>query len=173
MAPDENLQPEHFEECTLLPQARNRPVNPYKKRNNSLRSIAIELGDIRPDHILELHNGWARQYRRRRLSLFAIFNKPQHPHLTVGEIAVAAAVSAEQCRANSHDLIASGDHSGCLKTCFDQISIQIDVGSDVMRNRPGVVAQADAPIERRGSEPDRPAFLAVLQHLLRARGSTS
>ncbi len=80
------------------------------------------------------------------------------------EIAVATAVSAEQRRADAHDLIAGRDHARHLKAGFDQVAVQIDVRRDVMRDRPGVAAQADAAVERGRAEPDRPAFLAILQH---------
>src|ERR1700754_3396637 len=79
----------------------------------SFRCVPVEVCDALPNLILELDHRGARQYLGRRGRFLAVLDKTHHPDSAISEVAVAAAVSPEQCRAKSHYLITGADHSRC------------------------------------------------------------
>ncbi len=94
----------------------------------------------------------------------AILDETHHPDFAIGEIAVASAISPQQCGAKSHHLIAGADHPRRLKAAFDQVAVEIDVRSNVMSDGTCVVTETNATVKGRGAKPNRPSFLTILQH---------
>jgi len=68
---------------------------------------------------------------------------------TVGEIGVAAAIAPGFGRPDALFAVGRGKHSGCFQSADQEIALGVEVGSDMVRDLAGVVAEADAAVEAR------------------------
>ena len=73
--------------------------------------------------------------------------------LTVGVIPVAAPVTAEQGRAKAGHLEDQAERAGLAKIIDQAVALGVDIRFDVVRDLAGPVAEADAPVKRRGPDP--------------------
>jgi hypothetical protein len=83
--------------------------------------------------------------------------------LAIGKIRVASSIAAVERGTDAGDLVNRLDDLGGFEIAGKSISLDIDIGRDVMRDLTGVAAEAYVAIERRGAEPHRPAFLPLLE----------
>src|SRR6185436_14789868 len=123
------------------------------------------IGDRAPDLILQRRRRWAWNRHRGPDALFAAFDQPQHPDFAIGVIEVAAAIMARDRRPDAGDLIFGVHHSGVFQIGREQRALVVEIGADVVRDRCGVFADADAAILGRRAEPDRALFFALVQRL--------
>src|SRR5690606_42026796 len=75
--------------------------------------------------------------------------------LAIGEIGVAAAVAAVLGRSGACNLVGGADPAGLGKVADDEIALGVDIGTDMVGDLSGVVAEADAAVEARRAEPAR------------------
>src|SRR5260370_5862336 len=123
------------------------------------------IGDPSPDLVLDLGRGRTGNDGGGAGSLPAGLDQAQSPPLAIGEIEIAAAVAAGERRSDAGHLVFGLDHAGAFQVARELLSLGVDIGIDVMGDGAGIVADADASIEGRIAEPDRPLFLALIQHL--------
>src|SRR5262249_18705091 len=89
----------------------------------------------------------------------------QDPDLAVGVVEIAPAIAARQRRPDPRHLILGRYHAGGFEIAGQRSALEVDIGIDVMGDGPGVVADADAAVHRRRTQPHRALLLAFIQHL--------
>ena len=80
-------------------------------------------------------------------------------------IPVAAPVTAQQGGANAGHLEQQGQPAGFAKIIDQAVALGVDIRFDVVRDLAGPVAEADAPVKRRGPDPEWHAGPAQLDGL--------
>src|SRR5579871_2980817 len=118
-----------------------------------------------PDLILQFGGRRARNDVDRATVRVAALDQTQNPHLTVGVIKVAAAVTPGQREANAGHLIFRSHHPCILDVTRELLALRIEIGIDMMGDGAGEMADADALVEGNRAEPHRAVFLTLVQHL--------
>lgn len=80
--------------------------------------------------------------------------------LAVGEIGIAFAVAPGLCCADPWYLAGRDQHAGGGEVAHQPIALGVDVGADVMSDRAGVMAEADAAVKACRAKPKQPAVVS-------------
>jgi clan AA aspartic protease (TIGR02281 family) len=131
----------------------------------SCASVSQRAGDPTPDLILDFGCRRARNGDRGTFALLARRDQAQDPDFAIGVIEIAPAVAPRDGEADAGYLIFGVDHAGGFEIACDRGSLGINVGGDMMRDRAGIVADADAAIEGGVAEPHRAILGAFVENL--------
>src|SRR5271156_3654682 len=121
--------------------------------------------DRGPRAVLQLDQRRVGKDRRGRGAKRAAVDQDGYFDLTVGVVEIAAAVASVDRRSDAGDLVDAGDHPRSYKVSGEQVSVGVDVGPDMVSDASVLVTEADAAIEGRRPEPDRPTLFAAVEHL--------
>ena len=109
---------------------------------------------MRPDAVLEPDAGRAREGRGRLSLDLIICRENADGHFAVRVKPVALAVSRPERRADSCDLVCLDELPGLFEVVHQGLALRIDIGRDVMRDLSRDPAEADAPVECGGAQPE-------------------
>src|SRR6185437_1196756 len=104
-------------------------------------------GNRPPRFIFQIHDRRVVQLHYRHSLRIAARNKTRNRDFSIGVIAIALPVPANQCRADAGDLIDRFDNLRDFQIVSELVSLGVDVGRDVMGHLSGIVAQTYTPVE--------------------------
>src|SRR5581483_9272551 len=135
-------------------------VRPFLRAGWNARpqSTTQYRGELIPDRILEADQKRRAQHRRRGIVLLGGRHEDRHPDFTIGVIGITAAVAAVERRTDAGHLVAGVHHPGGVQVGGEEFAHRVDVGRNMVRDLPGIMAKAHGAVERRRAEPDRSVF---------------
>ena len=101
-----------------------------------------------PDLILKGDQLWRAQCCRWLGSLDAVGDKTGNVDFAVRMVGITLTIPGDQGWSDSGDLEEDLDHPRRTQIVHQQVTLGIDVWSDVVGDLPGVMAEADSTVER-------------------------